>query len=509
MSMVAVTSPAKILLIPASYYSQVNSFALAAKTLKDGGHDVTVLVHDQHADRVTKMHVSALKYSLPEDAVVPTVLNQLMHIRNSSDMNIFYKGYSIYNTAKSSVDKFCQTLLGNKRIMDEIRDAKFDLAIVDLVPFLGCIHYIPYKFDIPRINLGFFEKPWRYGVSSVPFHEPPVIVESKTRHITLRQRVIALIGGIVFEYIMPELFSFTKHATVYLPEKPLKTVAELTNESEMTFITVETTCFDFPKISAPHYRFIGSLSGSVTPKPLTGEYKTFVDGAKDGLIVISFGSLIEMRKTIIGPIGMLIEALGRMKEKAVVQFTQTDLGNLKIPPNVLVREWLPQTDLLAHQNAKLFIGHGGMNGHLEATYLGIPILTLPYQSEQAHNGARAEAKGYGKLLKWDEINTHEIYDTIRELIDNKNYKENIVKCMKIIKDMPSAREQLSFWVNHILKHGSKHLRPIAADMPFYQFFGLDVFVLLVTVIFVVIVLFCTCCKYCCCRCCRSSKLKKD
>jgi UDP:flavonoid glycosyltransferase YjiC (YdhE family) len=296
----------------------------------------------------------------------------------------------------------------------------------------------------------------------------------------------------------------------FAPNRPYKSIKEITEETLMTFITIEITCFDFPKVSTPNYRFIGSLGGAIKAEPLPNDFKAFADGAMDGLIVVTFGSMIRLRQSIRSHIHMLISALGRMKERAIVQFTASELEGTEVPSNVLIREWLPQFDLLSHPNTRLFIAHGGMNGHLEATYIGIPILTMPLQREQERNGARAQAKGHGKLLKWEETNTEEIYMTIRELIDNEKYKESISKCSAILKEVPSAREQLAFWVNHILKHGAAHLRPLAADMPWYQFFGFDVMAVFAVSILLFNSLLFFCCRFCCRKCWGSGeKVKTD
>ena len=66
------------------------------------------------------------------------------------------------------------------------------------------------------------------------------------------------------------------------------------------------------------------------------------------------------------------------------------------------------TGLLGHQYTKIFICHGSKSGHLEATYRGAPIPTFLHHAENVRNGARVQARGHGKLLKWDETNANEI-----------------------------------------------------------------------------------------------------
>ena len=61
--------------------------------------------------------------------------------------------------------------------------------------------------------------------------------------------------------------------------------------------------------------------------------------------------------------------------------------------NVKVSSWLPQNDILGHPKTRLFIGHAGMNGMLEAAYHGVPMICVPFFGDQFDNSG-------GKAL-WD------------------------------------------------------------------------------------------------------------
>lgn len=55
-------------------------------------------------------------------------------------------------------------------------------------------------------------------------------------------------------------------------------------------------------------------------------------------------------------IDLFLNAFGKLKQRVVWKFEDESYD---VPPNVMVRKWLPQSDILGHPNVVLFIGHGG------------------------------------------------------------------------------------------------------------------------------------------------------
>ena len=496
------TECANILVIPMDHISTINFFAVAAKILQDDGHNVTVLSVDRHRKLIDSYNVSRVllkpvkgKSKLESDDIEQTLLkNQRPNI---------LKLLRTFKEVSSSFHFQCQEMLENKEIMAQLSKATFDLAIVDGIDVYRCAYIFPYKLGIRYITLSARHDAWGSNVPAMPSLEPawPVMQDEKHPSFFFRTKSLLIYLGISIITSIPPFDTslLVKHA----PEKPATTYQELFLDSEMYLINLETTCMDYHRIEAPHYKFVSGMA-SHPAKPLSKEMDDYVNEAEHGIIVVTFGSLV--KRAPMELIEKMMTAFGKVKQRVLMRYDGPTPTNK--PDNVRLEKWLPQNDLLGNKNTLLFITHAGNNGQLEGLYHGVPMLCMPFFGDQGYNSARTEKKGYGLQLDPFEFTPDELYDTIQELVYNTSYKKAIQHCSNIIHDMPDAKEKLTFYVNHILRFGGEHLKSSHIRMPLYQVFMLDVIAFLLVIIYIVYRI----CKWmmcALCKRCRKQKTKRD
>ena len=148
---------------------------------------------------------------------------------------------------------------------------------------------------------------------------------------------------------------------------------------------------DYAKPTMPHVVRLGGL----TIKPSSGKLPTdlaqFVEGARSGAIVVSFGSVASSIPRAI--VEKFADAFRRLEREGYrVVWRLEDYEGVEMPANVRTMLWLPQKDLLAHPSVKVFVTHCGNNGQYEALYHGVPMIGFPLMADEEYNARRLQHK---------------------------------------------------------------------------------------------------------------------
>ncbi|XP_066259817.1 UDP-glycosyltransferase UGT5-like [Euwallacea similis] len=215
-----------------------------------------------------------------------------------------------------------------------------------------------------------------------------------------------------------------------------------------------------------------------TPKDLPQDLQKFMDSAKEGVIYFSMGSNLKAKDMSEEKKQIFFNVFKRLKQKILWKFEDKNVTGL--PKNVFIKSWMPQQDILAHPNVKLFITHGGLLSTTEAIHHGVPMLTIPVFADQFTNAATAVRGGYGLRISYNDANFNE--DTLNNLIDqlliDPKYRENVKHRSKFYNDRPmKPMETLVYWVNYVIRHkGAEHLKVAGVHLREYQYLMLDIFI---------------------------------
>lgn len=210
-------------------------------------------------------------------------------------------------------------------------------------------------------------------------------------------------------------------------------------------------------------------------KPLPQVFQEFLDSATDGAILFSMGSIIKGTQWSDEYREAFIKAFGKLKQKVIWKYEADVLPNK--PDNVMISSWVPQRDILAHPNIKLFITHGGLLGTTEAVVEGVPVLAIPVFGDQKMNMAKAVARGYGLRLDIENITESETSSFINDILTNPKYAENAKLISRRFIDRPMGpQEAVVYWTEYAVRHkGAPHLKAAGNLLNYIQFHLIDVY----------------------------------
>nr|XP_045606496.1 UDP-glycosyltransferase UGT5-like [Procambarus clarkii] len=218
---------------------------------------------------------------------------------------------------------------------------------------------------------------------------------------------------------------------------------------------------------------VGSMH-CVPGSRLPQDVESWLDGAgPGGVIYFSLGSVAtgvsmpdELRR-------IFLDAFRRLEYRVIWKYESKLEG---VSENVLIKEWMPQQDILADPRVKLFITHGGLLSTLEAVCHSTPLLAIPIFADQPKNAKMIVTRELGLSLEWSELTVDLLVATIREVVTNPKYERNLREASRVALDLPRPPlETAVFWTEYVMRHrGAPQLRSPAADLSWVEFLMVDV-----------------------------------
>lgn len=215
------------------------------------------------------------------------------------------------------------------------------------------------------------------------------------------------------------------------------------------------------------------------PKALPVELKEIADSATNGLVLFSLGTNVRSDKLGEEKILKIIRALGRLSKYTFLwKFETHENLPIALPKNVKIQPWMPQNDVLAHPNTKLFISHCGLLSTQEALWYGVPILAFPIFADQPQNAFRLKELGISETLSIYDFTEEELYKNIKDMIENPKYQKKVQSVSSALRDQPMTPiEEATYWTEWIIRHPDVELGSPVVDLNILARHSLDVFAL--------------------------------
>jgi MGT family glycosyltransferase len=109
-----------------------------------------------------------------------------------------------------------------------------------------------------------------------------------------------------------------------------------------------------------------------------------------------------------------------------------DLSQFDIPENFIVRNYIPQFEVLQYTDAA--ITHAGMNSISELVYHNIPFVALPMGADQPALAKRAEELGAAVSLDVNKLTPEVLRNSVEKVLHDPSYLEKLTKISDSFKE---------------------------------------------------------------------------
>lgn len=170
-----------------------------------------------------------------------------------------------------------------------------------------------------------------------------------------------------------------------------------------------------------------------------------IEKGKKPIIYISLGTVI---KGAVSFFQNCIEAFREEDVEVIISVGKKfNIEKLKdVPLNIHIYKSVPQLEVL--NISDVFITHGGMNSISEALVYGVPMVVIPFVSDQPVNARCIEKLGAGKKLDYSSIDSSLLRNTVFSILSDVDIRENMMKIQKQINDAPGNKGGAEIIINH-------------------------------------------------------------
>lgn len=347
----------KVLFFSFPYYGHINYLLKIAGTLKKRGHDVIFVSSKQYELAAAEANVSFMECNYMK--LIPVDSNDL-----SKGLNGLY----------ALVD----TILGVTSFYLKKDLERFQLNV-------DCIVYDSYAYWGKEIaeKLGV---PHVCSITSHAYNRECLRLDpDKFLRLFCRESEDSELFDSNFKALFKtiDLFSRTLSRKHLSGKKEYHLLDAVCGDGHQNIVYSLKELYDSPQLFGSAYYFVGPIMES---KEHTRE-----TSSSEKIIYISLGTILDNMENFFNE---CIAYFSRTCYKVYMSIGRTGSERLtNVPPNFVVASTLPQVEIL--QQCSLFITHGGANSMNEALYCGVPMVVIPFATDEFLNAAMIERNQIG------------------------------------------------------------------------------------------------------------------
>ncbi|CCD67627.2 UDP-glucuronosyltransferase [Caenorhabditis elegans] len=491
--------PYKILIYSNLYgHSHIKVLNTVADTLTDAGHNVTIFRPIIESSQLDKSSVKTKNviYIEPDEEVVEKMskIDQF-----SGSLWTFDSTHPSAMIAKSNalVGFFgtqCKKVMRQQKILDQLRDENFDLAITE--PVDGCAYaifeYLKIRDHVTVLSCVRFDHVSDIlGQPIAPSYVPGTQSFFNDR-MTMKERLLNFIqfyyGRFTFANILDQEYEMAKDILGIQ-----RSWREVLPEASFIFSN-HIPVLDFPSPTFDKIIPIGGFTVKTNEKSLKIDKKwDAILNIRKKNVLISFGSNAKSKDMPEEYKKTLLRVFSSMPDTTFIwKYEDPNVNIAKNLDNVFISSWLPQNELLADSRVTVFVTHGGLASVMELALMGKPAIMIPIFADQGRNAQMLKRHGGAAVLqKTDLSNFDLVRDTLNDVLTKPSYKLNAKKLAEMLNNQPTnAKEVLVKHVEFAARFGKlPMLDNYGRHQNIVEYYFIDILTIILSVLISVFYIF--------------------
>ncbi|PHK50073.1 macrolide family glycosyltransferase [Staphylococcus edaphicus] len=393
---------AKVLFINSGSIGHINPTIAVCKELVSRGEEVVYYIGDQYQDKLADTGVEVR--TLPSDEII-------QRFTAYGSGNLCYIINGLLNTVDVILPK----------ILAETKDEHYDYLIYDSM--FSCGSLIAQKLNIPTVSsvttfahtAETFEAALQFNMQALTTTEKNDVDNTFSE---LQQHIQTTYGvDVVSRY------------------------AAMNNPGELNIVYIMKAFQINPELfDTARYRFVGP--SVIQPQPT--HFMEQINQTRP-VIYISLGTVFNQNMRFFNK---CLAAFKDIDASVVISIGHTNnvADFEEVPDNVLLKPYVPQTELLQHTT--LFLTHAGMNSTNEALLMEVPLLAFPQSADQPVVAQQIEHAQVGQQASSETITAEALKMKVMEMLQNHTTYQAHIKKMK--QTQPMARPGYAYAVDQIL-----------------------------------------------------------
>ncbi|ASO20713.1 MGT family glycosyltransferase [Actinoalloteichus hoggarensis] len=217
---------------------------------------------------------------------------------------------------------------------------------------------------------------------------------ASNEHFSLQERLS--VGADQIDFAHPAMREVENRLTSFRAAHGLSTDGQkdfFPGDTELSLVFIPRRFQCRGETFGADHAFVGPCVPQASPRPPETRWRPPGDGLP--IVLISLGTVDNDRPEFFRACVAAFEGL----PWHVVMTIGDKIGVAEVgplPPNVEVRSWIPQAEVLAH--AAVFVCPGGMGSIMGSLAFEVPLVVVPRHPEQYANAERVAELGLGLLL---------------------------------------------------------------------------------------------------------------